>query len=119
MNNKLFEPLPNRLRHAGARLMQAAALTLMVALAMPAGASGARAIRSRVQPVYPAIAQRMKIAGAVKLSITVNAEGNVTGVQTISGNHTLSTAAEEAVRQWRFERGDGTATVEVTINFAP
>ena len=98
--------------------MQAAALALMVALAMPAWAADARALKTRVQPVYPAIAQRMKIAGSVKLSITVNTEGNVTGVQTISGNRTLATAAEEAVRQWRFERGDGATTVEVTVNFA-
>jgi TonB family protein len=98
--------------------MQAAALALMVALIMPARAADARAIKTRVTPVYPLIAQRMKIAGAVKLSVTVNAEGNVTGVQTISGNRALSIAAEEAVRQWRFEPGNGTATVEVTINFA-
>ena len=98
--------------------MQAAALALMVALAMPAWAAEARAIKSRVPPVYPEIAKRMKISGAVVLSVTVSADGKVTDVQPVSGNHTLSTAADEAVRKWKFEPGDGTATVEVTVNFA-
>jgi protein TonB len=116
-NNRLDYP-PNRLRRTGARLMQAAALALLVALVMPASAADARAIKSRVPPVYPVIAQRMRITGEVKLSVSVNAEGNVTDVKEISGNRALSTAAEEAVRQWKFEPGDGAATVVVTVDFS-
>jgi len=118
MNNNHFEPFPGRLRRAGARLMQATALALMVMLAMPARAGDERAVKTRVPPVYPEIAKRMKIAGQVKLSVTVDAEGKVTDVQPLSGNHTLSIAAEEAVRKWRFETGDGNTTVEIAVNFA-
>jgi TonB family protein len=103
---------------AGARLMQAAALALMVALAMPASAADGRTIKVRVAPVYPEIAKRLRVSGAVRLSVTVDAEGKVTDVQAISGNGMLTYAAEEAVRKWRFEPGAGNTTVEVTVNFA-
>jgi TonB family protein len=118
MNNKHFELPPNRLRRGGVRLMQAAALALMAALAMPAGAADARAIKTRIPPVYPVVAQRMRITGVVHLTVTVDAEGKVTDVKTINGNRALSTAAEEAVRQWRFDPGDSITTVDVTVTFA-
>jgi protein TonB len=118
MNKTRFEIHHNRLRRTGTRLMQAAALALMVALAMPAVAADARVVKSRIPPVYPAIAQRMRITGVVKLSVTVNAEGNVTDVKMISGNRALSEAADEAVRKWRFEPGEGSATVDIAITFA-
>jgi TonB family protein len=118
MNKKSFVLPSNRLRRAGTRMMQSAALALLVTLTMPAGAADARAVKSRVPPVYPVIAQRMKITGVVKLSVTVNAEGNVTDVKGISGNRLLSDSAEEAVRKWRFESGASVSTVEVAVNFA-
>jgi TonB family protein len=106
-----------RLRRAGMRLFQAAALALVVVMAMPAGAADQRAVKSRAPPVYPEIAKRLKIGGAVIVEVTVNADGKVSDVKAISGNRVLSTAAEDAVRQWRFEPGSGQATVDVSINF--
>ena len=117
MYNNRFEFPPNRWRRAGARLMQVAALALMVALAMPARAADERAIKSRTPPAYPEIAKRMRISGMVRLAVTVDPEGKVTGVQPLSGNHTLSIAAGDAVRRWRFEPGPGAITVEVALNF--
>jgi len=118
LNNNRSELPPNRLRRTRARLLKAAALALMVALAMPAWAADARAIKSRIPPVYPAIAARMRITGIVKLLVTVDAEGNVTDVQPLSGNRVLTDAAEEAVRKWRFEPGPATSTVSVALTFA-
>jgi TonB family protein len=100
------------------RLMQAAALALMVTMAVPARASDERAVKSRVAPAYPEIAKRMRISGVVRLSVTVDAEGKVTDVKPLSGNGMLSTAATDAVRRWRFEPGSGVSTVEVALNFS-
>jgi TonB family protein len=100
------------------KLLQAATLALLVAMALPSRAADDRAIKSRVAPVYPEIAKRLKIGGEVKLDATVDANGKVTDVKPVSGNRVLSQAAEDAVRQWRFEPGDGSATVTVVVNFA-
>jgi TonB family protein len=48
----------------------------------------------------------------------VDAAGKVTDVKTLSGNRMLSTAAEDAVRKWKFETGPGSFTVDVSISFA-
>ncbi len=105
-------------RRAGIALLQPAALALLFMMALPAHAGDERAVKSRVAPIYPEIAKRMRIEGDVKLEATVNAEGNVTDVKEISGNHVLALAAEEAVRKWKFETGSGDSTVIVAVNFA-
>jgi TonB family protein len=118
MNKIRFKFCSKGWRRAGVRLVQAAALALVVMLAIPARAADARAIKSRVAPVYPEIAKRMRIEGEVRLEVTVDAEGKVTDVKTVSGNRTLGSAAEDAVRKWRFEPGSGSATVNVGLTFA-
>src|SRR5271157_4674546 len=102
---------PRACRRTGMRLLQATALALVLALAMPARAADVRAVKSRVPPVYPEIAKRMKIDGSVKVEVTVDADGKVSDVKTVSGNRVLSSAAEDAVRKWRFEPGPGQSTV--------
>jgi TonB family protein len=115
MNHQNNSPYCGQIRRIGRRLILAGALTL--ALTMPAGAED-RAVKQHVPPVYPELAKRMRIEGVIKMSVTVDAEGKVTDVKVIAGNRMLSIAAEEAVRKWKFEPGDGVATVEVSMNFA-
>jgi TonB family protein len=60
----------------------------------------------------------MRITGLVKVEATVDADGKVTAVKTVTGNHALSPAAEEAVSRWKFAPGAGQATVDVDVNFS-
>jgi TonB family protein len=92
-------------------------LALTVALALPAWAAEARAIKSRVPPVYPEIAKRMKITGVVEVEVKVDPEGRVTDAKALSGSRMLSPAAEDAVRKWKFATGPGESTVEVDVSF--
>lgn len=59
------------------RVLQAAALVLVMILALTAHAAGDRAVKSRVAPIYPEIAKRMRICGEVKLEAVVDADGKV------------------------------------------
>lgn len=105
------------MRRMGMRLFQIAAVALLVAVALPAHAGDERVVKSRVAPVYPEIAKRMKIAGMVRIEATVDPQGKVTDVKTVSGNHMLSVAAEDAVKQWKFAPGPAESTVAVDVNF--
>jgi TonB family protein len=96
----------------------ATALALAVFMAIPAFAADERPIKSRVAPAYPELAKRMRISGVVKLEATVDADGKVTAVKTLSGSHVLSPAAEEAVSKWKFAPADAASTVSVDVNFA-
>ena len=57
--------------------IKAAALALLIVLALPAGAASDRAVKSKVPPVYPELAKRMKISGVVKVEATVDGDGKV------------------------------------------
>ena len=105
-------------RRAGIALAQVAAVTLLFVMVLPTHAADERAVRTRVAPVYPEIAKRMKIEGEVRIEVTVDAGGNVTDVKEVSGNHVLAMAAEDAVRKWKFESGSGDSTLIVAVNFA-
>jgi TonB family protein len=98
--------------------VQAAALALLLTFAAPGWAGDERAVKTRVPPVYPELAKRMRVSGEVKLEVTVDADGKVKAAKAVSGNHILGEAAEEAVRKWKFESGSGDATVVVAVNFA-
>ena len=76
-----------------------------------------RHVEKRVPPVYPELARRMHVAGVVRIAATVSADGTVTEVKVQSGNQMLVSAAEEAVRKWKFEQGDATSSEVVDVNF--
>lgn len=107
-----------QLRLAPVRLFQAAALALVVMLAIPAVAADDRPVKTRVSPIYPEVARRMKVSGMVTVEATVDAAGKVEGAKTIAGNRLLAPAAEDAVLKWKFEPGSSTSKVNVYVNFA-
>ena len=76
-----------------------------------------RKVIARVQPVYPPIALRTHVAGTVKLVLTVTPEGTVKTVRTLGGNALLVTAAEEAVKRWKFEPSKKESSEPVSVNF--
>jgi TonB family protein len=98
-------------------VLQSALFALLLTVAMPAHAAD-RAVKVRVPPVYPEMAKRMKISGSVRVQVTIDASGAVTAVKALDGNRMLSQAAEDAVKKWKYEAGDGPVTTEVTLNFA-
>ena len=76
-----------------------------------------RKVQKRVQPVYPELAKRMHIGGTVQIMATVAADGTVTDAKATTGNKMLTSAAEEAVKKWKFVAGDSQSTVNIAINF--
>jgi TonB family protein len=117
MRNEILKNRDSRMSQIWAMSFRAAALGMLMTMAMPVYAAD-RAVKSRVSPMYPEIAKRMKITGVVKMEVTIDADGKVTAVKTIEGNRMLSMAAEEAVHKWKYVPGDGAETVTVEMNFA-
>ncbi len=58
---------------------------------------------TKVQPVYPLLARTQRISGTVELDVEINDQGNVVSATAISGPELLRSAAEEAVKQWKFK----------------
>jgi len=55
-----------------------------------------------IQPEYPPKARLWHIEGEVLVELTIDRNGNVQKVRSLSGNAILLHAAEDAVRQWKY-----------------
>jgi periplasmic protein TonB len=76
------------------------------------------------KPTYPPIAKQMRLAGIVRVSVTVNENGEVTDAESISGPAMLKRPALDAAKRWKFRpfvrEGQPTkATGYIDFNFAP
>ena len=78
-----------------------------------------RKVKTKVSPHYPELARRMNVTGAVRLEILIGANGLVKSVRPLGGHPLLIDAAENAVKQWRYEPGaEATEIVEIRFNSA-
>jgi TonB family protein len=74
------------------------------------------------QPSYPLLAQHMNVQGSVILQAIIGADGVVQDLHVLSGPAILASAAQEAVREWRFkpvlQNGSAVETkAKITVNF--
>jgi TonB family protein len=76
-----------------------------------------RAVVTRVSPIYPELARRMRVSGKVVLLVTIQANGTVSATKVESGHALLSAAAEDAVRRWRFAPDAAPSESEIEVNF--
>jgi protein TonB len=76
----------------------------------------------RVQPEYPGLAKNMGLSGTVILRARIGTDGEVRGLQLVSGNALLARSALDAVRQWRYRptmlNGEAVEVeTQITVNF--
>jgi TonB family protein len=85
-------------------------------------ASTTQVVTRPVEPSYPLLAKQMKVQGAVVLQALIGRSGNIDDLHVLSGPAILSSAAMEAVKQWRFkpylQAGQAVDTeARITVNF--
>ena len=95
-------------------------LTACLAVGAPLRAEEAttRKVVSRVAPAYPALAKSARLSGAVKLLAVVTPEGTVKSVRTLGGSPMFVPAAEQAVKQWRYEASTKETVEPVALAFS-
>jgi TonB family protein len=79
----------------------------------------ARAVVTKVQPQYPALAQRMSIKGSVKLEVVVEPDGSVKSLNTKGGHPVLAQAAQDAIREWKWQPASRETVESVEVRFSP
>jgi TonB family protein len=85
-------------------------------------ADARKALETPVAPSYPVLARQMKVQGAVAIQALIGASGEIQDLRILSGPSILASAAQEAVRQWRFkpylQNGQPVETqARITVNF--
>ncbi len=82
-------------------------------------AEGERKILSRVAPQYPNLARSMNIKGSVRAVALVEPNGTVKSVEVKGGHPLLADAAQNALRQWKFEPAPKETYEIIEIRFTP
>jgi TonB family protein len=77
---------------------------------------------TRASATYPALAQHMNVQGSVVLQAVIGTDGVIQNLRVLSGPAILSSAAQQAVREWRFkpvlQDGQPVETkAKITVNF--
>lgn len=88
-----------------------AVLVMAAVITTSAFAQSGRTLKSKVTPVYPELAKRMNVNGAVKVEITVAPNGTVKTAKAIGGHPLLIDAAVSAAKQFKYEAGEETKEV--------
>jgi TonB family protein len=113
--------IPNDSKHASA---------VTATMTLPTNAAGHERISSAVPELqqtvattYPLLGKNSRVQGSVVLQAIVGADGNIENLRVLSGPSVLATAAQQAVRQWRFkpviENGQAVETkAKITVNFS-
>jgi len=57
----------------------------------------------KAQPKYPKAAQKVGIQGSVVLQIVIDTNGEVRNLKPVLGDPTLTPAAADAVKQWKYK----------------
>ena len=57
---------------------------------------------SRIEPRYPPLARQLHLSGTVVLHAIIGRDGNINGLEVVSGSPYFVQAALDAVRQWRY-----------------
>jgi TonB family protein len=70
----------------------------------------------RVQPAYPANAQKYRIEGVVVVGVSVNSEGKVSKAEFIRGHNLFRSVSLDAAKRWEFKLS-GESSLEGTISF--
>ena len=76
-----------------------------------------RPVRKQVTPVYPEIARKNSISGAVRLEVVIAPNGAVKSTKVLGGHPLLTDAAASAVKQWMFVTASAESTQIVVVNF--
>lgn len=86
-------------------------------------ASSAIQPETTVSATYPALAQHMNVQGSVVLQAIISTAGVIEDLRVLSGPAILASAAQQAVREWRFkpvlQNGQAVETkARITVNFS-
>jgi TonB family protein len=99
---------------------------LSLLVVVPASASGVggegadkRKVVKRVVPHYPEIARNLHLSGTVRLEAQISANGDLKDLQVRGGSPLLVQSAKDAVREWKWEKGDRETTELIEIDFNP
>jgi hypothetical protein len=94
-----------------------ALLLLWACVANAQTAESSRKVKTKVVPVEPELARKLKLVATVKIQVTIAPNGAVQQAKPLGGHPLLVAPSLEAAKQFRYEPGDGTTTAVIEFHF--
>lgn len=82
-------------------------------------AQESRKVLSNPAPVYPEIARKLLLTGAVKVQIVIAPDGKIKSTQVIGGHPLLVKAVEDALKGWKYAPASTETSTQLEFNFHP
>jgi TonB family protein len=82
-------------------------------------AEGARKVVNKVVPQYPSLARAMRLQGVVRADVLVAPNGTVKFIEVKGGHPVLVDAAQNALREWKWQPGPRETHESVELRFNP
>jgi TonB family protein len=79
--------------------------------------AGGRKIVVRIAPQYPNLARSMNLQGSVKADVLVAPNGTVKSIEIKGGHPLLGQAAQNALREWKWEPAAHETRESVELKF--
>src|SRR5271170_4776405 len=79
------------------------ALTISLC-ALTATGQEVRKLLANPAPLYPDVAKRLNLEGAVKIAVIIGPDGKIRETKVIGGHPILVEAALKALQEWKYER---------------
>ena len=90
---------------------------VMAMSATPSALADDRKMKTEVKPVYPELARKMNVSGAVKVEVVITPAGTVKSAKALGGHPLLIEPSVEAAKKCKFEPGSAETTQVMTFNF--
>jgi len=82
-------------------------------------AQEARKVISNPTPAYPDTAKRFRLAGIVKVEVTIAPDGKIKATRVIGGHPLLVNVVEETLKNWKYAPASAETTALLEFNFHP
>ena len=102
--------------------MTAACTLLALALFSTAAnlpAQETRKVISSPSPVYPEVAKRINLVGAVKVQIVIAPDGKIKATKVVGGHPLLVNAVEDALKYWKYAPASAETATTLEFRFHP
>jgi TonB family protein len=102
-----------------ALLLYAIFVSVLPVLSSAQQGPSARKVLTRVNPQYPSMARNMNLRGVVRIEAVVAPNGTVKTAEVKGGHPLLGQAAQNAVREWKFEPAPHETREVIEVKFSP
>ncbi len=80
---------------------------------------GSRKVLTKVVPQYPGLARSMRLQGVVRADVLVAPNGTVKSIEVKGGHPVLVDAAQNALREWKWQPGPRETHENIELRFNP